>query len=328
MKYRFTILRRWLGTLVIIAVAFLAITCVYLNGVDYEPSVKAGEVATFNMHVSVGALATVTDTRMVIAFLAPKSWNAAQNTTVTYTSNIDEGSQTMSLIPEGTVPKNNPGQTWPGAIKNRFGYGENVLDDMEWIVYWSNKTYTVNNGDNLTAEVYINAKAGPENLRFKPTFFLNHTDDGLSTDANHFKIFKGDCFEVTDGAGDLTDFCELHYNAAQPLTATKNDFVTFTFQGDVNDNELIHADKIFFCAKAYTENATVLEVCGAETRSQMKKQSRYGNAYAITIWPAYYFNIPDDEELVRIEYSFRNEDGSIEILDNDSGPFSYTFKCQ
>ena len=320
--------RKWfLGNMVIVVLAFMAITCVFIDGVEYEDTVKAGEIASFTVNVSVDGQATVNNTRMVIGFLAPKSWNAAQNTTVTYTSSVDAGVETMSLIPAGTNPKNSPGLTWSAAVRNRFGVGENVLDDMEWVMYWSDKTYTVNNGDDITAAVLISAKAGMDNLKFKPTFFLNHTDDGLGTDDKHYKVYKGDCFAVTDGTGDLIDFCEVHFNAAQPLTATKDDFVTFSFQGDVADNDLINADKIFLCAKAYTQNSNVLEVCLAETKSQMNKQFQYGNTYSTTVWPADYFSVPEGDEILKIEYSFVNEDGSVEIADT-SGPFVYTFKCQ
>jgi hypothetical protein len=320
--------RKWfLANMVVVVLAFMAITCVFIDGVEYDDTVKAGEVATFTVNVSVDGQETAANTRMVIGFLAPKSWNAAQNTAVTYTSSEDDGIQTMSLIPASTNPKNSPGLTWSAAIRNRFGVGENVLDDMEWVVYWSDKTYTVNNGDDLTAAVLISAKAGMDNLKFKPAFFLNHTNDGLGTDDKHFKIFKGNCFAVTDGAGDLIDFCEVHFNAAQPLTATKDDFITFSFQGDVADNDLINADKIFLCATAYTQNGDVLEVCPAEATSQMKKQFQYGNAYSITLWPANYFNIPEGDEIVKIEYAFRNEDGTVEITDAGNA-FVYTFKCQ
>jgi hypothetical protein len=312
----------------VVVLAFLAITCVFIDGVDYDSSVKAGETATFTVHVTIDGQSTVTNTRMVIGFLSPKSWKVAQNTTLTYTSDIDAGVQTMSLIPAGTMPKNSPGQTWSAAIKNRFGFGENVLDDMEWVAYWSDKTYTVNNGDDITADVVISVKAGTENLKFKPTFFLNHTEDGLSPDDKHFKIFKGDCFTVTDGTGDLVDFCEVHFNAAQPLTATKDDFVTFSFQGDVAANDLIEADKIFLCSKAYTHTGDVIEVCQKETRSQLKKQFQYGNAYTITLWPANYFNVPEGQEILKVEYTFTNEDGSVEVSEGSGSPFTYTFKCQ
>jgi hypothetical protein len=330
MNMKQTFSRKWMpGNIVIVILAFLLMTCVYLDGVDMDPSVKAGEVTVFKMNVRIEPAASADGDRLVIAFLAPKSWGAAANTTVTYVApEYETGVQTMSLVPAGTVPKNNPGQTWPGAIRNRFGFGENVLDDLEWLVYWSDKTYDARNGVNIKATVSIAVKAGPQNLRFKPTFFLNHTDDGLSTDDRHFKVFKADCFEVTDGTGDLIDFCELHFNSAQPLTASEQDFVTLTFQGDIAENDLVGADAIYLCATAYTTNGQALEVCGAEDKNRMRKQFQFGNAYTITVWPAGYFDLAANESIERIEYSFINADGSVAVMDNGDVPFVYRFNCQ
>lgn len=332
MKFKTILRKRWAtGNGVIIAVALFLMTCVYLDGVDYPATAVAGETVTFTMHVRVEAAEDNAGTRMVIAFLAPKSWNAAANTTVTYVSTVDEGTATMSLVPEGTIAKNSNGQTWPAAIRSRFGVGENVLDDLEWIVYWSDKVYTVSNGEKITADVSIQTKVGPENMRVKLGFFLNHSDDGLSTDDRHFKVFFTDCFEVSGGEGDVIDFCNLHFNAAQPATATKDDILTFKFQGDVGLNPLSGVEHVYFCAKAYTDDGNVYEVCDSSERSQMRKESQFGNTYAITLWPGAYFAIPGEAVLTRIEYTFTNEDGTIEVKEEADGtpkPFAYTFKCQ
>jgi hypothetical protein len=323
--------RRFLSSGFIIGLVFLLCMCVNLDGVDYPLTAMAGETVTFTMHVRIDAIDNITGTRMVIAFLAPKSWKAAQNTTVTYTSKVDEGIQTMSLIPDGTVAKNSNGQTWPVAIRSRLGVGKNVLDDMEWVVYWSDKVYSVSNGEKIPADVKIKTKLGPENMRLKLGFFLNHTGDGFSGDDKHYKVIFSDCFEVSGGEGDLIDFCNLHFNAAQPATATKDDILTFKFQGDVGTNPLYNTTPVYFCAKAYTDNGNVYEVCGRDEKSQMKKESQFGNTYAITLWPGAYFNLPPQEKPLRIEYTFTNADGTVQVKDEIDGspdPFVYTFKCQ
>lgn len=330
MKSNSTLSREWLpGNIIVVILGLLVMTCVYIDGVDYASSVKAGETITFTAHTRFEAAEDRNNpSRVVFAFLAPKSWNAAQNTTATYTSNIDVGVQTMSLVPAGTVPKNRPGETWTGAIRALYGVGGNVLDDLEWIVFWSDKTYTVRNADKLTADIVISTVAGPYNLRFKPTFFLNYTDDGIGSNTDHYKVYNGTCLEVTDGQGDIIDFCELQFNSAQPLTSTMNDFVTYSFQGDVEENDLIGAESIYFCATAYTSGGEAIVRCSLDESSRMKKVFQFGNTYSITIWPASYFNVPEGEELVGLEYSFKNEDGSIEVKDKSGNPYRYTFYCQ
>ncbi|MBT1685590.1 DUF4961 domain-containing protein [Dawidia soli] len=325
--------RKWfVGNVVVIVLGIFAITCVFINEVEYAPSVDAGQIAEFKLTVFLDVAEARNDARLVVGFLAPRSWNAAQNITATYTDSEESGVQTMSIIPAGTSPSQAPGQSWPAAIRGRVGIGENVLDDMEWITFWTDKTYSVNNGQDIYVYVTIRAKAGPENLKFKPTFFVNETADGMTTNQDFYKVYKGDCFAVTNGTGDVIDFCELHFNSVQPLTATEDDFITIGFQGDVDTNDLVEAgvDKIFLSSTAYVRGSgRQIEVRDNTAAQQMKKQFQYGNSYAITVWPARYYNLAEGEELERIEYSFTNEDGSIEVVDEAVGTdFVYTFKCQ
>jgi hypothetical protein len=334
MKANTLLSRKWfIGNVVVMVLGIFAMTCVFINEVEYEPSVDAGQIAEFKLTIFLDVAEARNDARLVVGFLAPRSWNAAQNTTATYTDTEETGVQTMSLIPAGTSPSQAPGQSWPAAIRGRVGIGENVLDDMEWITFWTDKTYSVNNGQDIYVYVTIKAKAGPENLKFKPTFFVNETADGMSPSVDFYKVFKGDCFEVTNGTGDVVDFCELHFNSVQPLTATKNDFITIGFQGDVGPNDLVDAgvDKIFLSSTAYVRGSgRQIEVRDRTTVQQLTKQFQYGNSHAITVWPASYYNLAEGEEIEKIEYSFTNEDGSIEVVADkvEDVDFVYTFKCQ
>jgi hypothetical protein len=325
--------RKWLvGNIVVIVLGIFAITCVYINEVEYEPTVDAGQVAEFKVTVFLDVIEARNDARLVVGFLAPRSWNGAQNITATYTDTEETGVQTMSIIPAGVSPSQAPGQSWSAAIKGRAGIGENVQDDMEWIVFWTDKTYSVSNGQDIYIYVTIKAKTGPENLSFKPTIFANETADGMTTNQDFYKIYKGDCFSVINGTGDVIDFCELHFNSVQPLTATKDDFITIGFQGDVGSNALVDAgvDKVFLSSTAYVRGSgRQIEVRDNTAAQQMTKQFQYGNAYAITLWPASYYNLAEGEELEKIEYSFTNEDGTIEVVDENAGAdFVYTLKCQ
>jgi hypothetical protein len=74
----------------------------------------------------------------------------------------------------------------------------------------------------------------------------------------------------------------------------------------------------------------VLEVCGDDDKSLMRKQFQFGNAYTITIWPAGYFNVPEDEELQRIEYRFQNAGGTVTKpkADEEHLTYTYTLNCK
>jgi hypothetical protein len=311
-----------------LCLGLLMVSCIYLDSIDYsEDGAIAGEETTFKLNVRVEPLSNENNERMVVAFLAPKSWDATNNTEVTYTNSIDEGIQTASLVPEDDLPRNAGGLTWKSAIRNKFGVGPNVLNDMEWVVFWTDKVYNVVNGEKITATFNVKVKTGPGNLRAKLGFLINNTGDGLSGDASRFKILYTDCFEVSEGEGAVTDFCELHFNFAQPLTATKNDILTIKFQGDIGENPLAGQNEIHLCATAYTVSGNSYQQCAQDDKTLMIKESVFSNTYSLSFWVADLFGIPEGEELDRIVYSFKNQDGSIEIMDGEV-PFIYFFKCE
>lgn len=309
----------------------LMVHCVYLDSVDYEPTVNAGDVATFTMNVRVEPAENKNDVRLVIGYLVPKSWVAAANTVVTYTSNIDAGIKTMTLIPEGNLPKNGGGLTWPNALKSKFEFGPNVLEDMEWIAYWSDEVYSVSNGEKLKAAVTIKTKTGPENMRVKLGFFVNHTEDGING-TDHWKVLYTDCFDVINGEGDPIDFCQLHFNSVQPLQATKDDIITIKYQGDIASNALDDAEEVYLCATAFTDNGNSYYVCSLDDKSRMIRENAYGHTFSLTFWPAGYFSIPKGEEITKIQYSFLNEDGTVELQevqeDMSENPYVYSFNCK
>lgn len=320
----------------LVFIIFLLVTarCIELDSVDYKPSIKAGGEATYTMHVRVEPLESSAEggERLVIGFLVPKSWRATDHTVVTYTSSIDEGVKTMSLMPKDAQPKSMQGRTWPAALKERFGFGPNVLDDMEWVVYQTDGVYNVNNGEKLSATVNIKTITSPDNIRVKLGFFVNNSGDGLGNDPRRFKVMYSDCIEVV-GNGPQVDFCQLHINSVQPLFATKNDLITIKYQGDLFQNALDKSEQIYLCATAYTESGKIYEVCGLQTKSRMIRENKNGHTFSLTFWPAGYFGIPEEEEISKILYSFKNADGTIEvknILDdgkNTEVPFNYIFTC-
>lgn len=70
-----------------------------------------------------------------MAILVPKSWNARENTTVTYTATGKEDGVTslpMSPVNPQLVPKN-VDVPWSEVLRAEYGVGTNVLNDMEWV---------------------------------------------------------------------------------------------------------------------------------------------------------------------------------------------------
>ena len=58
-----------------------------------------------------------------------------------------------------------------------YGVGTNILEDMEWAAYWTRPYNGV--ADEIHFTIYVRVPVGNKNLRFKPSFFINSTDDNL-----------------------------------------------------------------------------------------------------------------------------------------------------
>ena len=303
-------------------------SCVYLDSIDVKQpqgdgtmaaKINAGEIATFvmNGHIEVAGDQVQYDDRLIFAILVPKAWKLLENNPqVTYRTTVLETWETvstMSPIPDTQSPKNMQGYTWPDALMERFGVGTNVLNDMEWVAFKSDKGYHLNNGDKPYFEVTVKCYVGMQNLRARLGFFINRDDDGLSQDDRYFKASFSDPFTVENGTGTYIDFCTYHYNAVEPLESNQNDFITFSFIGSAHMNDLSATGEVYFNAVAHTDAGNTYEVMARDASTLMKRENSYSSTYKKTIWPAGYFGIPEGETITKIEYQFVNADGTIVI---------------
>ncbi|MEZ2440716.1 DUF4961 domain-containing protein [Chitinophaga sp. RCC_12] len=312
----------------IILFLLLLAGCVFLDGVDEPSAAKAGENITITMHNRIDvADGGRTGVRLIIGFLAPKNWAAAANSTITYTT-TSYGNGKMVPVPSSVLVG---GLSWPAALKNRFGMGGNYMtDNLEWVVFWTDQAYNVPQGVKDKIDVTMVIKPGPENIQFKTGYFLGTSSDGLSDVFGSNNVYKSmfkDCFSITDGQGDLIDFCNPQIAAVSPGVATDNDFLTLSFDPDVVSTALNGVSNIYLCAKGYTSDGHILEACTQTESSKLKSYT--GNKSAITIWPRAYFNMQEGQTLEKIEYFFTDATGTVKVgFSNTTAPFVYTFKCQ
>ena len=318
-----------LGVLLLL-ITIIMVGCVYLDSININQNtnpeeepvywVKAGEVATFTVKGHIEAAEDATR-RFLVAILVPKSWNARENTTVTYVADgVEDGVTSLPMSPVDTklVPKNAT-VPWAELLMAEYGVGTNVLNDMEWVAFQTDKIYSIKNHDNPTFNISFKCKTGPKNLKARIGFFINHSDDGLSSNEDHYKVaYSEQCFEVVEGTGAVTDFCAFHFNKTEPLAGLQDDFITFTFMGDTYPNDLASADAVYMEATAHTDNGNTYKVDEKTEKTLMKKEDRtFNKIFNLTIWPTEFFDIPDGEIITRIDYIFTNRDGKISITGTD-----------
>jgi hypothetical protein len=317
----------WLLT----GVALFLFGCVYIDSVSITQlqengteaaKAKAGTVATFSMKGHIDCKEDHGDVQFVVSFLAPKSWNVRQNANVTYTTtlhtNADEELK-MSVVPESVLPKNASGRTWGEALMQDYGVGPNVLSDMEWVTFMTDEKWSIFNGDKPIYTIFIRTNVGEQNLKAYLGFFVNHTDDGISSGTDHKKVkFSDTPFEVFGGKGLLVDYSSEHFNKVQPLAALQDDYVTFSFNAGVFENDLSAESEIYFEGTVYDESGAVISTVNEKTaKTLLKRESQYNQLYSLTMWPAGFFNVPDGKTIKKIEYIFSNANRSITITRSD-----------
>lgn len=308
----------------LLVVAIVVANCIEIRGLTQPTSVKAGDTLTAVVKAWMDPYWSQPQSRMVIGFLAPRSWDARNNMRMTYTSGIGNG--TMSPVPANATPKGSS-QPWSEAIQERVGIGGNYINDVEWVVFQSDQAYDMSDLPEINAVVTIKVKTGPENLRVKLGYFNASSQQELSESKFYGKQFS-DCFEVTDGAGDLIDFCSPQISAIQPASATDNDIITIKYDEDAIATNLSGADKVFICAKAWTTNNEVIEVCSQDASSALVPLG--GKKWRLDLWPRKFFNLQDNQTLERMEYYYTDKTGTIKVFKfgNTGDPFVFKFICR
>ena len=322
-----------LGLALVVAVAVFG--CVFLDGYTiaqldengkevYYAKANSDVLFTVNGHVECRTTdSNGLNTKLVFAILAPKDWDVANHAVVTYKCDLADDrdvEMSMSVIPESQLPKSGGGRTWRQCLSNEYGVGPNVLDDMEWVVYQTDITWNIRNNQDPTYKIFVRTKTGRRNLKCKLGFFVNHTDHGFGGGTTDQKVtFASECFEVDEGVGMTIDFCNRHFNRISPLTALQNDYVTVSYQGDVDQsgNPLYNESDIYLQGKAVTTDGKVYTIDQRNDATRMKPVDSMGKTYSITIWPAGFFGVPIDEQVDHFEYYFTNSDGSIRLTQSD-----------
>jgi len=326
--------KKWL---ILIVLPFCLLTgCIYLDSVVQPVTITAGENMVVTLKVRVEPNEARPNTRLVVGFLAPKSWHADENTTMTYTE-PKLGQGTLSRIPDTDLANDNNPLTgdviWKEAFKSKYGSGDNYLpDSLEWIVFWTNESYLVANGDKYAPIVTITTKVGVQNVSFKPSYAICSNTEQLyyTWDAGKAdKILNKSCITVINGEGDLLDCCNPPIANVTPGFSLDNDLITIAYDksADSTATQLNPFSDNYLMIKGIKTNS---EVVVAPTKLLMKKVPiELTNKFDVTFWPRNFLNLQEGETLQRIEYYFTDESGQVKVgYANTSSPFIYNFSCK
>lgn len=318
------------GLFICCLMTVFVVSCVYLDSVDQSSSVNAGETFEATLHAHVDAGEDRPNVRFVVAVLVPRSWKAAESMQISYTAE-NFGSGDMVQIPAGVkAPNSGNNLDWAAALKNKFGIGPNLIDDMEWVVFWTKKQYNIRNGDKPVIDAQISINAGLQNVKFKFGYFVASSEDGLNDFLGGpgalYKTLFSDCFEVLNGEGDLTDFCNPPQTFVDPYHSTDNDILTLTYDRDILPGPL--GDEIYLCATARLADGQSKIICEIADDHRLTSVKGSSGRFDITFWPRAYFGLGAGQEIEQLTYYFTDKTGNIKVgYGNTEEPFVYTFTC-
>lgn len=293
---------------------------------EQPTTMTAGDSAHFKLFLQWQLTNNDHSDKLVVGMCVPKSWNAAENTTMSVLCSVGSSSpEGMSPMPETNIDPSN-GKPWAESFRLKFGIGPNYIDQLEWVIFVSDNIYNVPNQSSPFGDVFISIKTSADNLQFKPGFAFCEDLDGLS---DAFTYFYGNTWGTclnTIGEGELQDFCNPAVGFAEPSTSTKNDLLTFKYDANIDTLPLKDEDEVYLCTIAYTNDGQVINKCIQEPSTKLVLWDY--KKWRIDIWPDKYFGLAPNQELTRLEYYFTDKTGTVRVGFADSDvAFRYTFKC-
>jgi hypothetical protein len=282
---------------------------------------------------------------LVVAVLLPIGWQGAKNMTMTYNCPT-VGSGVLNPMPS-TVTERQSGLNWPQALLNKFGIDSNYIDNMQWVVFESDKTYNMGSV-NMPVAVNITLTPGADNnnAKLNPAYVVAETNDGLAPvdtyisactlykSFEYYELINGPTFTLTGGIpGTNIDYADRQYSTVNPGAALIDDFITVTFYDNIIPTTVLLGDPVVYLnATAYTTDGTAYPAPVTPqtlASTQLTETSSTSNIYQISLWPRAYFNLPANKTLSKIEYTISDAAGDKQVgFNNTATPFEFTFVCE
>jgi hypothetical protein len=305
------------GLVPLMFLAFLFSGCISIDEVIQPLIAKAGETITITVHVEIRQTKTNNAERIIFGFLAPRHWNVAKNSKITYSSNRGDGK--MTLVPPGVLATGFD-REWPATLLSRFKIGPNLVRDMEWVTFQTDSTYaSVDGGPVVKGLIKIITKVGMENEIVKPGYFVT-TGEGIDPSDN--PVYGND-LHIDGGKGQLFDFSHPQVATIVPVRSVDNDYITMTFDGNARSTPLTVSTAVFLQAIGYTKDQQLIKVTEMNAGTRLAPMG--DNKWRIQIRPRTFFNLKDGQSLSRMEYYFTNKAGDKVGYDRSDTPFIYEY---
>ncbi len=309
--------------------AFIFTQCFNITEVEQPIAANAGEMMTIVVNAEVledlnNPGANPGGSELVFGFMAPKSWNVAENATVTVNSS-PFSQQLVLMNPEEIQPNSDPAVPWVEDLENRVGFGANY-GEMEWVMYEATEPYQPQFPElPLRGTITVEVVVGADNLITQLGYFIGDNEWGIWDFNDNFDFFFTDCMEVINGQGEIIDLCGDPPGPSTveitPSTFGWNDILHVRFDASSGEGgeptRLAGASSVFWCATALLQDGSTIDIC---TPSDVNSMAFEGNdIWSLTLWPADFFELEDANEIVSVSYNFTNDAQNIVVTDPSTG---------
>jgi hypothetical protein len=321
------------GALFALAVFLVCCQCIIYN-IQQPATANAGQTITISTRDS--ALANQTSTsNYIVGILLPKGFNGAQNMSVTYNTSLGSGG--MQPISPSIIEPSTSGSThlsYSASMMAKFGIGQNLVNDMEWVVFISTQTVNIPNGS-FAGTITFNLKVGADGNTtiFKTAFVACESSDGLNLSGSPAVPdygFNNGPRMVVNGPGDLNDLCDPQLTSFAPAKSLQNDFVTLTYNEGLDTLKALKGNNLYLCVDtAYTTDGSKLTgFCSQTAKTQLTQTSASSGLYTITFWPGSFLGLTSSQTITKMAYHIIDANGNKVGLGDTQSPFIYKYACE
>jgi hypothetical protein len=317
---------------------FLTCCLVQIASVDQPTAANANDVITITTNDTLSLNADRT-TNYVIGILTPVGFDGAHNiTNVQYKSGKGDGPMSL-MSPTIIEPSTNSNGTgtnlsFAASMKAHFKVGQNIVDNLEWVVFEGNQQVSVANGDHIGGTISFQMKVGVDGNTtiYKPSYVICEVADGLNyydPPDPYWGKLDGPLLTVT-GPGDLVDLYNPQLTSFDPAKSLDNDFVTITYNNKLDTAGRLKGPNYYLCVDTLitSDNKITTNICSQTVKAQLVQTSSNSGLYKLTFWPHSFFGLGNDVTATQMMYHIIDSQGNKVGFADTETSFIYKYKCK
>ena len=321
--------------------ALLVYSCWEIKSISLPSTISANSEFEATIYSYVTPKESDYTTKLVAVFCVPKSWNAQQTATLTYstsgyaTSQAQKGLTVEEIVDEPMVPcpddvlEMTTNLPFPQAFESKYFDGGNY-GDVEWVAFIAenNHTFTDISGCSIKGfdiNVKVKFKTDDVNYKFFMNVWLGGALRGMGTHSAGGQVqctpVESTIVEVTGGSK-KENYTVPAMVSTVPTEFRYGDFFCVNFQSNLEgaESELDGKDEVYLCGKAIYEDGSEVVVDKPLEKNLMTKK---GHQYSKYIMPCLFFGTDYSKKIDKMYVWFTDKTG--ETVERCTGEIGWEF---